>query len=48
MRHRKFEWIIWGKKKTNKQVWELPKQESQQDMEKDHQNVSRKVLEEIF
>ena len=37
-----------GEKKTNKQVWELPKQESQQDMEKDHQNVSRKVLEEIF
>lgn len=47
MHHRKFGWIIWGKK-TNKQVWELPKQGSQQDMEKDHQNVSRKVLEEIF
>ena len=36
------------KKKKKGQVWELPKQESQQDMEKGHQNVSRKVLEEIF
>ena len=35
-------------KKKKGQVWELPKQESQQDMEKGHQNVSRKVLEEIF
>lgn len=36
------------KKKKKGQVWELPKQESQQDMEKGHQNVSRNVLEEIF